>query len=161
MARSLIALLSIALSTAALALPADRDLPITVNADQAEFDEGAGRATYSGNVVLVQGALRIEAERLTAVLVDGQVETMRATGDQAVFSDTPSAEQGEVKGIANSIDWALKDQVMVLTGAATLTQSTNTVIGESVIYRQAKGTLEASSDGKGERVQMILTPNNS
>lgn len=160
MARSLIALL-LTLSTAAAALPEDRDQPITVNADNASFDERAGRAVYTGNVILTQGALRIEAARLTAVLINGQVDSMTATGSPAIFADTPNVEQGPVKGIASTIDWTLTDQIMVLTGDAELTQSTNTVIGESVIYRQAKGTLEASSQGSGERVQMTLTPNNS
>ena len=161
MARSpLFALIAWILTLPANALPQDRELPLTVNADKALFDEASGRATYEGNVILTQGKLRIEADTLTAILVDGSVTEMMATGTPAGFSDVPTENQGQVTGTGNQIQWTLADETMTLNGDARLEQSTNVVIGDRVFYRQDKGTLEASGQGN-ERVQMTLTPGKS
>lgn len=132
-------------------------MPLNVNADSASFDETNGRAVYKGNVELTQGNLRIQADQLTAILVDGAVTEMQAQGNPAVFIDVPSEAQGQVEGVGRSIAWTLTDQTMVIEGDAKLTQSTNVVSGERVVYQQDLGTLEATGD-RSERVQMTLTP---
>ena len=155
MARSLTLLLLFPLF--AFALPEDRELPLSITADQAEFDEVAGIANYQGQVVLIQGALSIQAQELTAYLEDGQVTRLIAIGQQAFFEDIPSLEQGTVTGNANRIEWQLNQENMQLTGRAVLTQDTNRFAGEQVNYRQTDGVIEAQGDGN-ERVQMTLTP---
>ena len=44
------------IATASHALPEDRDLPLQVTSDTAEFDELAGIATYQGDVRLARAA---------------------------------------------------------------------------------------------------------
>jgi len=158
MARTLVLLFC--LPWLAYALPQDRDLPLDVTADQAEFDELAGVAKYRGSVVLVQGSLRIEAQRLTAYLNNGAVERLVAQGEQAYFQDIPSMEQGQVTGNADTIEWLLSDESMNLVGQAVLTQAENRFSGENVTYRQSDGVIEAQGDGK-QRVEMRLTPTRS
>lgn len=155
MARTLAVLLALPLF--AWALPEDRELPLSVTSDQAEFDELAGVATYQGQVELNQGSLRITAQKLIAYLEEGQVTRLIATGDQAYFEDIPSIEQGTITGVANQIEWRLSNEDMQLSGNAVLTQDTNRFSGEQVNYRQSDGVIEAQGDGQ-ERVQMTLTP---
>jgi lipopolysaccharide export system protein LptA len=47
------------------ALPEDRDLPMRITADKAERDDISGVTIYTGNVVLIQGTLKLESEKLT------------------------------------------------------------------------------------------------
>ncbi len=155
MARALALLLLTPLM--AMALPEDRELPLDVTADQAEFDELAGIANYQGQVLLRQGSLTIRAEQLTAYLSNGAVERLVATGAQAYFEDIPSLEQGQVIGNADTIEWLLGDESMNLSGDAVLTQADNRFSGENVVYRQSDGVIEAQGDGQ-QRVEMRLTP---
>ena len=54
----------------ALSLPDDWQQAMTILSDTAEIDRRAGTVIYEGNVILTQGTLKIQAERLL-VLRDG------------------------------------------------------------------------------------------
>ena len=63
------ALLSlVALSATAFALPSDRNQPITLLADRATFNERTGVTTYSGNVIIEQGTMKLQANSIVANL---------------------------------------------------------------------------------------------
>ena len=48
-------------SAASFALPTDRNQPITLTADRATFNEKTGVTTYTGNVVIEQGTMKLQA----------------------------------------------------------------------------------------------------
>ena len=163
MARTRFTLTAFALglfATVSHALPEDRDLPLQVTSDTAEFDELAGIATYQGDVRLSQGSLLIEAQTLTAYLEEGQVVRLTAQGQPAFFEDVPNLTQGMITGTASDIEWTLDTESMLLRGSAVLTQDTNRFAGEQVNYLQKTGVIEAQGGDAG-RVEMTLTPKKS
>jgi lipopolysaccharide export system protein LptA len=64
----------------AYALKSDADQPINIRARRVEANEKTGESVYSGNVVMTQGSLTIEADRLEVILREGQTELIRAAG---------------------------------------------------------------------------------
>jgi lipopolysaccharide export system protein LptA len=64
----------------ALALPSDPGQPIEIEAATLVLDQGKGIGTYSGNVVLTQGSIRIEAETLVIYMRDRKLDRLEALG---------------------------------------------------------------------------------
>ncbi len=60
--------LAVLSSAGALALPSDRSQPITLLADRATFSERTGVTTYTGNVVIEQGTMKLQADSIVANL---------------------------------------------------------------------------------------------
>ena len=57
-----------ALSFSALALPSDRNQAISLLADHATYNEKTGVTTYTGNVVIEQGTMKLQAASIVANL---------------------------------------------------------------------------------------------
>lgn len=73
-------------SIAAFALPSDRNQPITLLADRATFNERTGVTTYSGNVIIEQGTMKLQANSIVANLNNKrQISLITATGSPAQF----------------------------------------------------------------------------
>ena len=60
--------LGVAVSTFALALPSDRSKAISLVADRATFNEKTGVTTYTGNVIIEQGTMKLQADSIVANL---------------------------------------------------------------------------------------------
>ena len=71
----------LAATPTAMALDSDRQQPLKIVADAALLDDKAGTATYTGNVVLTQGTLKINAEKLHIRTDQGKVDKVSADGD--------------------------------------------------------------------------------
>ena len=56
--------LALGLPGSASALSTDRDQPINLEADEAELDQTEGVSTYVGNVVVTQGSMKVESDRM-------------------------------------------------------------------------------------------------
>ena len=52
------------------ALPGDSNQPIEIEADFAELDDEQGETIYVGNVIVIQGSLRMTGEKLRIILDD-------------------------------------------------------------------------------------------
>lgn len=146
-----------ALSGAALALPADSEQPIEVDADRAV--RKAELVTYLGNVVINQGSLRIQAEKVVVTSQGKQVHRIVASGSPAQFQQQPEPEQPPVHAAARTIDYNLSDALIVLTNQASVRQEGSEVQGQRIEYQLETQTVRADSSGQGDdRVRMVLQP---
>ena len=156
-------ILAALLSKAAFALDSDRLQPLKIVADTALIDEKDGTATYTGNVVLTQGTLRIAAESLKIKTRQGKVDLVMAVGEPALFSQVPEPNQSEVIAKAKNIDYLVQDQKLLLKKKASIVQGENIFRGEEIVYEIQSQRLQAvgqsgevkPGDIKG-RVEMIL-----
>ena len=80
-----------------LALSSDRHQSIIIHSDSAERDETKGTTTYSGNVVMQQGSMRIEADEVVIVNDKSKVTQIVATGKPARYQQQP--EQVSVESV--------------------------------------------------------------
>lgn len=145
-------------TTIAYALPSDQSQPIRLSADKALYSESRGLTSYSGNVVISQGTLKINADSLTVNLSNGRnIDSALATGSPARFEQVVSDEKGLARGQANQIDYNAATGIVTLTGNAKLSQNGASFSGNTIRYSLSAGDVEAVS-GKGQRVELVLPP---
>lgn len=155
-------LLLLLVSTTALALSTDRDQPIELEADQAELDNATGVSVYSGNVIVTQGSMRLEADRLVLHTEGGDLQTIEATGEPAYFRTRPDGEEKDVEGGGRRIDYSSVDSKVVLTGDAWVNQGKDELRGARIEYDIDADRVVASREPAGDgRVRIILQPRNS
>lgn len=152
------ALLALCAPVVAVALPSDATQPIRLLADKATYSERTGVTTYSGNVTIEQGTLKIAADNITLNLDDKRsIKTAVATGRPATMQQIVTKEKGLAKGQANKIDYNAVTGIITLTGNAKLTQAGASFSGNTIRYSLKLGDVEANA-GSGRRVELIFPP---
>lgn len=134
-------------------LATDTDAPVEVSSDQLTLDQSAGTATFSGNVVVTQGEMRLTAPEILVEYnqADGAdaasgVERITAKGGVVMVTPSEAAESQEAVYTP-----ALNEVVM--QGDVLLTQGLNTLSGERLVVDLVTG------NGRIEgRVRTILRP---
>ena len=151
------------LSCGAIALESDRQQPLKIVADSAELNDKDGTATYTGNVILTQGSLKIQADYLLIKTADNKVTFVSARGNPARFSQQPAEDQLPVKASGLGADYDVKAQTLTLRRKASVVQNDNTFKGEEIVYElqnqrlKAVGQTKDTPKGEGSgRVEMIL-----
>ncbi|MFT6046146.1 MAG: lipopolysaccharide export system protein LptA [Arenicella sp.] len=137
-----------ATSTQVLALSTDRDQPAEIEADDIEFDFKNGTRTYLKNVLVVQGTLRIKADKVVANYGEKDLENATAWGSLARFKQRPDDKPDDTEGWARKI---IVDQVkntITLIGKAALKQGPNTARGDTIVYNMATDKMKISGRSK-------------
>jgi lipopolysaccharide export system protein LptA len=134
--------------------------PINIAADKFTADLNTKTVTYTGNVVVTQGDIRMHADAMKVNTVDGKAETIQANG--GVIVDSPTS--GTVTGDTGVYDVAAHSVLM--TGKVVLTHgkdvmrgtrlTVNLVTGQAVLG--APGTTSNGNANGNGRVQGVFTP---
>lgn len=122
-------------------LKRDPNAPVEVTSDLLEVNQVAGTAIFTGNVVVVQGPMRLAAAKIDVIYArapDGTVDTstvdhMTATGGVTMTTGTEAAESQE------AIYRPVQGEV-VMTGNVLLTQGGNTIAGPKLTVNLDSGT---------------------
>jgi lipopolysaccharide export system protein LptA len=126
---------SISLGTAAF----DTNQPVEVSADSLNVDQGTGQATFDGNVLVVQGDVRLSAGRILVIYgkdADGKasgIDRLEADGGVTFVTTTDAAE-------AREAIYSVEDGVVTLSGDVLLTQGQNAISGEQLVIDLTSGT---------------------
>jgi lipopolysaccharide export system protein LptA len=130
-------------------LKSDTSQPVEVTSDQLAVNQTDGTALFTGNVVVVQGDMRLAAESVRVEYAKddkSKVERITASGGVTLVSATDAAEGSEaVYTVANG--------EVVMTGDVLLTQNGGTIAGQKLIVDLDTGT--GRMDG---RVKTVLQP---
>ena len=146
-------------SSPAHALPSDANQPVRLLADRATYSERTGVTTYSGNVSITQGTLKIHASDIVVNLSnDRSISSAVANGRPATFEQVITQEKGLAKGQANKVDYNAVTGIVTLTGNAKLSQAGASFAGNTIRYSLKDGDVEANAGG-GQRVELIIPPN--
>jgi len=148
------------------ALPDDWQQEMTVMSDRAELDRKTGIVIYQGHVVLVQGTLRIDADRLTVYRSGNLLERAIAEGEPAHYQQQVTAGKPLTKAEGLRIDYLAGAREITLTGNARLEQDGNLFSGEKIQYDMTKETVSASGgapaagtvDEPPSRIKMVIQP---
>ena len=139
---------SMSLSSYAIALESDRDQPAHIEADDIEFDFKNGTRIYNNNVLVVQGTLRLKADKLVGVYSGDELDKATAWGSLARFKQRPDGKQDDVEGWAKKIVVNQKENTLTLLGKAALKQGPDTARGETIVYNMATDTLKVQGGAK-------------
>ena len=141
-----------------IALPEDRNQAIEISADKAVRDERAGFTIYSGDVILDQGSLHIEADTLTIFHDSEKADRIVAEGAPARMRQQPELDQQPVRAEAGRIVYTKSREQIELTRAASIEQDGATVTGETIKYFMAEQLVRADASGEDSdaRVQVVI-----
>jgi len=152
---------------AAFAIPSDRQQPITLVADRATFNERSGVTTYTGNVIIEQGTMKLQANSIVANLNSKkEISTITANGSPARFQQKVDTNKGLAKGQAQKIVYNADTGIITLTGNAFLEQDGASIRGNTLRYSMNKGDIEAvgtpnKTGSSSGRVQIVIPPSSS
>ena len=141
--------------------------PITITADTAEQDDVKGTTVYSGSVLIVQGGLSINADRVVIQSVvdkdasaQRQIDVIRASGKPATFVQDSEAGNPPVRASGNSIRYWLDKGLVLLEHDANIDQQGSSVSGDAIEYFIDQQRVRAKADDtrEGSRVQTIIAP---
>ena len=147
---SLFIVVSLLMTNQALALSTDRDQPAEVEADDIEFDFQKGLRTYINNVSVVQGTLRIKADKVVTKYENDDLSLATAWGNLARFKQRPDGKQYDTEGWARKIIVDQKANTLTLLGKAAVKQGPNTARGETIVYNMANDTMRIKSGRVGD-----------
>ena len=156
--RLLATLFLVLLATTAPAASVDRDQPINVRADHFEATQREGLTILTGHVLITQGSLKATADKATA--------HRDANGDfnRIVMQGAPATLQqqldrgADMRGRADSIDYAINDDIVTLTGHAHVERSDQgSFDGTRLVYNTVTGAIEGSGGDNGQ-VELVLKP---
>lgn len=152
------ALALLAFALPAHALDSDRRKPIELTADQARMNQTTGVGVYTGNVVLVQGTMKITGDKMTLYTAEGgDLSKAVVVGDLATYRQLPEGEQEYVQAEAPEMEYQAKQPAFVLlTGGATMTQAKDRFQGDTIRYDISEDTVTA--EGRDGRVRILIHP---
>jgi lipopolysaccharide export system protein LptA len=113
----------------------DPDAPIEIEADTLEVEQNAQTATFIGNVVAVQGTMRLRADRLIVTY---------AQKDDATSSATDTSGGTEITRIdAKSNVHVMSEDDQSASGdwAIYMVANSNITMGDAVILRQGENVI--------------------
>ena len=140
--------LSVLPSESARALTNDSKDPVIIDADETELDFKTGQRTWIGNVIVQQGSMTINADRLIATYKENVLQKAVAHGKEgelAVFTQLPEGSDQKVIGKGKTITLDEVENLVILENQASLTQGLNVITGCVINYDIEREKLRAQS----------------
>jgi len=156
---ALTAVLGWLLVAPALGLPEDREQPIHIESDRAERQERTGLTTYEGDVVITQGTIRVEADRVVVHTEGSQVARIEATGNPARYQQVLEQGDAPLRASSRLIEYQVQQEQIILSRDARLEQQGSTITGERIEYDLVQEIIRAQGDLEGrQRIRMVIPP---
>ncbi|WP_293577485.1 LptA/OstA family protein [Phaeobacter sp.] len=131
------------------ALKADPSDPVEVTADSLDVNQADGSARFVGNVLIIQGVMRLSANDV--LVVYKQDETGRTGIDRLSASGRVLLVNGPDAAEADQAEYSIDSGTIVMTGNVLLSQGTGTLTSNRLVVNLTNGTASLSG-----RVKTIL-----
>ena len=136
----------------------DGGQPVKINADRFEVFDDRKQAIFSGNVILEQGPVRMQTQKLVVSYVggteqrQGSIKRLEASGKVIVNSKEQTAT-------GDKATYEVGTRVIRLSGNVVLTQGDNVIRGTDLVVDLTTGTskLVSTKSGSG-RVTGVFQP---
>jgi lipopolysaccharide export system protein LptA len=117
----------------------DPTLPVQVSADQLSVNQADGTAVFTGNVVVTQGTMTLQAASLQVQYASDQQSIARLLAKGGV----KLAAGGEVAS-SQTADYAPETGALILQGDVVLTQGNSAISGQllTISLKTGLGTME-------------------
>lgn len=124
----------------------DRDAPVEVEAENLAVDQNDGTAIFTGNVIIIQGEMRLTAPKVRIVYDEAgsRVQEMRAEGGVTLVSGADAAE-------AETADYNIDTGNILMRGNVLLAQGDNTFASDRMDVNLDAGTAQMQG-----RVRTVL-----
>ena len=129
-------------------------MDIAANASTCDLGDNMS-CTLTGNVVITQGTLNINAAKGVITQAGGRPRRGQLSGgvtmNQTLDDGTPVSTKSA------NVDYDFNTEVIILTGSVVITQPRGTLRGERVVYNMRNGQVQSGGKGNG-RVHMTIQP---
>lgn len=143
----------------AVALPDDTEQPIHITTDEALRDEKTGRTVYQGNVELVQGTIKITADRITFYRLENEAERIVAEGSPARMQQRPEPDSPLMHAHGDIIEYFRSEERVQLRENAQVEQDGSTVRGDLIDYFINQQLVKAAAESNtNSRVEVVIPP---
>lgn len=157
--RRLLALALLLPAGAGNALEQDRDQPLKVNAANVTMNEKTGVAVYRGNVVVMQGSMRVEADYMEVRTRDFQIHTLTATGRPVRVRALLDNHEDELQASADRVVVHATTRELDLSGHVQLRQGGDQFNAEQLHYALDEKRMTAKGDDTEDgRIYAIIQP---
>jgi len=154
-----LSLLLILSSTQLSALESDSEQPITIDSNTATYDDTTSTSIYTGNVISIQGSIRVNSDKLVVYMKDGEADKLVFTGKPAKFKQTPDKGGEDIIGEALTGEYYPKKSLLVLIEDATVWQGNATYSSNLIEYDIKTSLVKAGEKSSAtKRVHVILQP---
>jgi lipopolysaccharide export system protein LptA len=143
----------------ALVSKSDSSQPINISSDSFQADLNGKTGTWQGNVVVVQGDMKLRANSVHMSTINGKADKVLADGNVVVDSPKSGIVTGD-KGI-----YSVGPRSVLMTGNVVLKKGKDVMRGAQLTVNlntgQANlgGGVKTGVPGQGGRVTAIFTPN--
>jgi len=142
----------------AFALSTDKQQDIEIEADSAEMDDLKGITIYRGDVVVIQGSIRMTGHTMTVYFDDnGDMELVIMQGTPATYRQLPDDSENYDEAEALQMEYyALKDYIILKEKALVTKPDGSTMSGKRIDYDTilskviAKGSATTAGSDKGK-----------
>jgi len=133
------------------AIRQDTSAPVEVSADELAVDQASGAATFTGNVVIGQGDMKLSAPRVLVIYRQDAsgIQRLEATGGVTLVSGADAAE-------AERADYNIDDGLIVMTGDVLLAQGQSALTANKMTVNLDDGTARM----QGQVKTILQTGNN-
>lgn len=146
-------------SASVYALESDGDQPIIIDSDTATYDDVKAISTYTGNVISIQGSIKVNSDKLVVYFIDGEADKMVFTGNKAKFKQTPHEGDQDITGEALIGEYYPKKNLLILIDKATVWQGSGAYSSDFIEYDLKTSLVKAGEkETATKRVHVVLQP---
>ncbi|GLS25420.1 lipopolysaccharide transport periplasmic protein LptA [Marinibactrum halimedae] len=158
-------------SSWSLALPEDRFQQIEVVADRSRASKLKGVTVLIGNVEIIQGSMKIMADKVTIEQGESGPKNIIAVGEPAKFEQRPKPQKGKIFGEASTIHYYVDKETLKLIKHANVKQDGSSMTSETIEYDMRDSVVIANRgptvttpsdeqvpEPKDNRVRIIIPP---
>jgi lipopolysaccharide export system protein LptA len=111
-------------------------------------------------VVIKQGSLIIEADKVTVYYLNNRVSRILCLGLPASYQQQAAEDGGLIVAKAETIEYILADDEINLKTGAVLSRNGTLIKGDSINYDLKNETWKAKGNNRGEqkRIQLVIPP---
>lgn len=154
---ALVAAIACALPGTAWSRASDRNQPMDIDATSMDCSaEADGPCVFTGNVVIVQGTLKINAAKADVRQGGGDIQRVLLTGGPVRMQQ--QLDSGStVNARASNVDYSMPTDTVVFTGNVELDQpGRGTMSGARIVYNMRTGQVQGGGGESGQVRTRIL-----
>lgn len=157
---SLLGIIALSVPYSALALSTDHNQPINIQSDTAMIDDNNGLAIYTGHVVVTQGSIQIDAEKVTINYTKKQdLEKVVAEGKPAKFKQTPDGGKPDLHAKSGRMEYFADKDTLHLLQDAEVRQAQDSFAAQRIMYDTKSGVIQADKGTSKEgRISVVIQP---
>lgn len=142
------------------ALQNDAHQPVSIESNSGFYDDKKGVSVYAGEVIVIQGSMRMNADKVVVYMQNREIQKLVATGKPVKFKQTPEAGKEAIHGNALTAEYYPQTQLLIMLKDATVWQGKNSTTSARIEYDQINEIIKAESKQSiNKRVHVILQPN--